>query len=145
MKSKHKNSESGDEEEEKKEDKKELDLENYKPPKQTAIPFVTFEDGKFYSAPYDLKEKVDSEYSIQRVLYSYCLIKWLADMYDISESDAFDNHFGGIYYAFARGTKPDTSNGIYAQTWQNFSYLKQAYDAIAINIKNISTNSGEEK
>ncbi len=47
MKSKHKNSESGDEEEEKKEDKKELDLENYKPPKQTAIPFVTFEDGKF--------------------------------------------------------------------------------------------------
>ena len=47
MKSKHKNSESGDEEEEKKEDKNELDLENYKPPKQTAIPFVTFEDGKF--------------------------------------------------------------------------------------------------
>ena len=27
--------------------KKELDLENYKPPKQKAIPFVTFEDGKF--------------------------------------------------------------------------------------------------
>ena len=29
------------------EEKNELDLENYKPPKQTAIPFVTFEDGKF--------------------------------------------------------------------------------------------------
>ena len=27
--------------------KKELDLENYKPSKQKAIPFVTFEDGKF--------------------------------------------------------------------------------------------------
>lgn len=26
---------------------KELDMENYKPPKQTALPFVTFEKGKF--------------------------------------------------------------------------------------------------
>ena len=26
---------------------KELDMENYKPPRQTALPFVTFEKGKF--------------------------------------------------------------------------------------------------
>ena len=47
MKSTHKNSDSGEEEVEKKEEQIDLDLENYKPPKQTAIPFVTFEDGKF--------------------------------------------------------------------------------------------------
>ena len=29
------------------EKEKELDMENYKPPKQTALPFVTFEKGKF--------------------------------------------------------------------------------------------------
>ena len=50
MKSKKNNIDSGDESfdnKDNKESQKELDLENYKPPKQTAIPFVTFEDGKF--------------------------------------------------------------------------------------------------
>ncbi len=47
MKSIHKNSDSGEESIDNKETQKELDLENYKPPKQTAIPFVTFEKGKF--------------------------------------------------------------------------------------------------
>ena len=40
-------SNSGDELNENNEIKNDLDLENYKPPKQKAIPFVTFEDGKF--------------------------------------------------------------------------------------------------
>ena len=40
-------SNSGDELLDNNDTKKELDLENYKPPKQKAIPFVTFEDGKF--------------------------------------------------------------------------------------------------
>ena len=40
-------SNSGDELSDNNEAKKDLDLENYKPPKQKAIPFVTFEDGKF--------------------------------------------------------------------------------------------------
>ena len=50
MKSKKNNIDSGDESldnTDNKESQKELDLENYKPPKQKAIPFVTFEDGKF--------------------------------------------------------------------------------------------------
>ena len=47
MKSTHKNSDTGEEEIEKEEGPKNLNLENYKPPKQTAIPFVTFENGKF--------------------------------------------------------------------------------------------------
>ena len=53
MKSKKNNIDSGDESfdnadnTDNKESQKDLDLENYKPPKQTAIPFVTFEDGKF--------------------------------------------------------------------------------------------------
>ena len=40
-------SNSGDELFDNNETIKDLDLENYKPPKQKAIPFVTFEDGKF--------------------------------------------------------------------------------------------------
>ena len=40
-------SNSGDELNDNNETKKDLDLENYKPPKQKALPFVTFEDGKF--------------------------------------------------------------------------------------------------
>ena len=40
-------SNSGDELNDNNETKKDLDLENYKPPKQKTLPFVTFEDGKF--------------------------------------------------------------------------------------------------
>ena len=40
-------SNSGEELNDNNEIKNDLDLENYKPPKQKAIPFVTFEDGKF--------------------------------------------------------------------------------------------------
>ena len=47
MKSKKHHSDSSEESLDNKETKNDLDLTNYKPPKQTAIPFVTFEDGKF--------------------------------------------------------------------------------------------------
>ena len=83
-----------------------------------------------------LKKKVDKEYSIQRVLYSFCLIKWLKQFYDgkknpkLSEAEIFEKHFGGIYYAFARGCIAGKDNGIYAQTWRDFDALKAEYDKI---------------
>ena len=86
--------------------------------------------------PEALKEKVDNDYSIQRVLYSYCLIQWLKQFYgegtaeNLSESEIFEQHFGGIYYAFIRGTEGNTPKGIYAQTWNNFADLERAYKKI---------------
>ncbi len=88
------------------------------------------EQGKLYSVSEHLKERVDADYSVQRVLYSYCLARWLSSMYSISMEEAFDRHFGGIYYVFARGAVENKSNGIYAQTWNGFDELKRAYDAI---------------
>jgi exodeoxyribonuclease V beta subunit len=86
--------------------------------------------------PEALKEKVDNDYSIQRVLYSYCLIQWLKQFYgegtaeNLSEAEIFEQHFGGIYYAFIRGTEGNTSKGVYAQTWNNFADLERAYKKI---------------
>jgi exodeoxyribonuclease V beta subunit len=89
---------------------------------------------------------VDEEYSVQRVLYSYCLIQWLKQFYNESESDIFKNHFGGIYYAFLRGTEGGTGKGIYAQTWKDYATLEAAYK----NVKKLmsmskKTQNGEEK
>lgn len=86
--------------------------------------------------PDALKERVDADYSIQRVLYSYCLILWLKQFYgegtaeNLTEEEIFQKHFGGIYYAFVRGTLGGTSRGIYAQTWSSYDDLKNAYGEI---------------
>lgn len=103
-------------------------------------------------APAKIKAKVDSEYSVQRVLYSYCLIQWLKLFYgkrsdgtgeNLDEQQIFEKHFGGIYYAFLRGTDGKTSSGIYAQTWKDFATLEQAYK----NVKSLmtATKKAEEK
>ena len=42
----------------------------------------------------------------------------------------FQNHFGGIYYAFVRGCHEGTANGIYAQTWDRYQTLKANYLAL---------------
>ena len=89
-------------------------------------------DGKQidYSSFECLKERVDEAYSIQRVLYSYCLIKWLRQWYGDDEEKIFRDHFGGIYYVFVRGCVKEKANGIYAQTWNSWSDLKAAFDKI---------------
>ena len=85
-------------------------------------------DKESYSNGEALAEKVAEEYTVQRVLYSYLLIKWLKQFYcDLSEEEIFEQHFGGIYYAFVRGCKADCSNGIYAQTWKSYSALEESY------------------
>ena len=87
-----------------------------------------------YSDPEQLKNRVDSHYSIQRVIYSYSLIKWLTQYYklknvekNLTESDIFKNHFGGIYYIFVRGCNEGTSNGIYCQTWESWEDLEKEF------------------
>lgn len=76
-------------------------------------------------------EAVHDHYSIQMVLYSYCLIKWLCSvMPDVTPEKVFNENFGGIYYVFARGCEKDIGNGIYAHTWASYSDLKKAYDKL---------------
>ena len=89
------------------------------------IDFTSFSDAGI------LKNHVDEHYSIQRVLYSYCLIKWLKNFYpSASEQEIFERSFGGVYYVFLRGCNAGTGNGIYAQTWKSYADLKAAYDLI---------------
>lgn len=92
----------------------------------------TLNDDEFISY-YDsnsLHEHTNIHYSIQRVLYSYCLIKWLSNYYKESEEDIFNNHFGGIYYVYIRGCLKDSSNGIYSQTWNSYKDLEEAFNTI---------------
>lgn len=77
-----------------------------------------------------IAEKIEKEYSVQRVLYSYSLIMWLKQFYNCSEEEIFEKHFGGIYYALVRGTCANNCNGIYAQTWSSFSELQKSYNEL---------------
>lgn len=84
-----------------------------------------------YSSETGVEEKVTEEYSVQRVLYSYCLIQWLHGFkQNLSPEEIFDRHFGGVYYAFARGCKACTCNGIYAQTWNSYEDLKNSFKRV---------------
>ncbi len=90
------------------------------------------EDDLFSYSDFDsLKNHTDNHYSIQRVLYSYCLIKWLNSIYKEKDlEETFNKHFGGVYYVYLRGCNIDSGNGIYCQTWKSFNDLKKAFDFI---------------
>ncbi|MBQ7276724.1 MAG: UvrD-helicase domain-containing protein [Bacilli bacterium] len=89
------------------------------------------EDLFSYSSKEDLKNHTDNRYSIQRVLYSYCLIKWLKDFYPSDDEETiFNNHFGGVYYVYVRGCNKNKGNGVYAQTWSSWSDLEKEYNYI---------------
>lgn len=89
-----------------------------------------------YSDKKALAQKIEDEYSVQRVLYSYLLIKWLKQFYrGLSEEQIYEEHFGGIYYALARGTKAGTCNGIYCQTWKTFGDLQNSYQNVVSLMK----------
>ena len=91
----------------------------------------TNDDFPSYAEKDSLKSHTDSSYSIQRTLYSYCLIQWLKPAYpDLSEEEIFQEHFGGIYYVYIRGCLTGTGNGIYAHTWKSFKDLKKAFEKI---------------
>ena len=96
-----------------------------------------FKSDKDYANYESLKSHTDERYAIQRVLYSYCLIKWLAQFYpEQSESDIFNNHFGGIYYVYVRGCNSGTGNGIYAHTWADYDRLENAFKEVIKGIYN---------
>lgn len=107
-------------------------------------------DDAEYSDKEALAQKIEEEYSIQRVLYSYLLIKWLKQFYGnladsrsegLDEQQIFEKHFGGIYYALARGTRANTCNGIYCQTWKSFADLEKSYRNVAALMKRSAKES----
>ena len=113
-------------------------------------------DDADYSDKDALSQKIEEEYSIQRVLYSYLLIKWLKQFYGgrggsgrggssvdegLDEPQIFEKHFGGIYYALARGTNAGTCNGIYCQTWKSYSDLEKSYRNVAALMKRSTKES----
>ncbi len=108
-----------------------LKLDEIPEDKDSGIDSEKLKDKNIYSIYDLLKNHTDDHYSIQRVLYSYCVIKWLNKMYgEASLDETFNKHFGGVYYVYIRGCKSNTGNGIYCQTWDNFNTLKVAYEKI---------------
>ena len=89
------------------------------------------EDFEAYNKIDSLAKHVNDCYSIQRVLYSYCLIKWIK-MHNnhLTEQEILEKHFGGVYYIFIRGCNANTGNGVYCQTWNSYENLKKSYDEI---------------
>ena len=55
------------------------------------------DDFEAYNKVDSLAKHVNDCYSIQRVLYSYCLIKWIK-MHNnhLTEQEIFEKHFGGV-------------------------------------------------
>lgn len=90
---------------------------------------LNLEEGFTSYSDYDvLKRHTSKHYAIQRVLYSYTLIKYLNVFYTGETlEDTFNKHFGGIYYVYLKGCNKNTFNGIYSQTWDSFKELEDAY------------------
>ena len=103
---------------------------------------IRSESGEYYSVldwksnllqKYDSKstfEAAKEHYSIQMVLYSYSLIIWLCSIKGKSPDEVFKEHFGGIYYVFARGCEANEESGIFAHTWNTFEELEAAYKIV---------------
>ena len=124
------------------------DDDNEKSPRYSILDWKSdvLEDDIYSDAA--VQAKVDEDYSVQRVLYSYCLIKWLGQFYpDLSDSEIFDKHFGGIYYVFLRGTCIGKTNGIYSHTWETFDELQKAFDKIKklMTKKKVETEGDENE
>lgn len=97
-----------------------------------------------YSSFESLKGRTDEAYSIQRVLYSYCLIKWLKQFdayHSMTEQQIFEEHFGGIYYAYVRGCIAGRRDGIYAQSWRSWNDLEEAFKLIRTEKMRIFPNA----
>ena len=70
-------------------------------------------------------------YNVQQVLYSYVLIRWLKSFHpEMSESEIFDQFFGGIYYVFFRGCRTGEKSGIMASTFSSFEELETLYKGV---------------
>ncbi len=91
---------------------------------------INDDDLKNYGVEEDLIKHTASRYSIQRVLYSYCLIKYLSEVLGKTKEEVFKENFGGIYYVYLRGCIKDLSNGIYAQSWDSYETLEKAFNDI---------------
>ena len=89
-------------------------------------------------------EAVKEHYSIQMILYSYCLIQWLCSIWSKEPKDVFEEHFGGIYYVFARGCKQGDNSGIYAHTWNSFEKLQEDYEKVK-NLMYVSRSTRRKK
>ena len=88
----------------------------------------------YYEFDY-LEKHTKKNYAIQRVVYSYALIKWLNKKYkENSLEETFKKHFGGVYYVYIRGCSENTGNGIYCQTWESFKILEEAYKEIVSSL-----------
>ena len=70
-------------------------------------------------------------YNVQQVLYSYVLIRWLKSFHpEMSESEIFNQFFGGIYYVFFRGCRAGEKSGIMASTFSSFEELETLYKGV---------------
>ena len=88
-------------------------------------------DAHDYSDSRSLESHTNSHYSIQRVLYSYSLVKWLASFHqNESLEEVYKNYFGGIYYVYIRGCEAGSGSGIYARTWTSWAELEKAFNTI---------------
>lgn len=95
-------------------------------------------DGKYYVLDWksdllddygtdSIAARVDDFYSVQRALYPYVLVKWLANTLGKDEETVFQEDFGGMYYVFLRGTAEDSDRGTCFRKWDSFDALKNEY------------------
>ena len=109
--------------------KRDLDTPNGKTEVYSILDWKSdsFEPDDYHDAE-KLEAHTNESYAIQRVLYSYCLVKWLSTFYEGKTlEEIFEKHFGGIYYVYVRGCKAGTGNGIYARSWKSWKELEAAF------------------
>ena len=71
----------------------------------------------------------ENNYNIQRALYAYVVIEWLASLRgihdNIGKAKLFDEEFGGVYYAYVRGCHAGTSHGFSISRYESYQKLQE--------------------
>lgn len=85
----------------------------------------------------------EKNYTVQRALYSFVLIEWLATLKNVTDikgkETIYDELFGGVYYSFLRGTKMDSAQGFHCSRYPHYEdLLNDLYTEVSSKLKNVT-------
>lgn len=90
------------------------------------------------------KSMVEENYTVQRALYSFVVVEWLASLKNQTslahKEKIYEEFFGGVYYCYLRGTEANTPRGFHCSRYSNYKdLLEDVEKEVAARMKNPNT------
>jgi len=90
------------------------------------------------------KSMVEENYTVQRALYSFVVVEWLASLKNqtsfAQKEKIYEESFGGVYYCYLRGTEANTPRGFHCSRYSDYKKLLEDVESeVATRMKNPNT------